>query len=381
MRLNLPADRAALDLVGFPHSHGPAFERVAVQERCVIMSRAVGEACTQLIEEGYQTKGYRIHAKSCTWGPMAGFVCLDPRFNKKGLDGAKSNANEHMESFANKNVAHDRQWKANTGPIYISDERIQWLRAHGQLGVPRHAPTLKGIDLVLGTYHFNGIEPIHYALIKNHHHIPPGARKPMWALCLDTTTYTRGGLRQETLGRPHQYSRDFGQRYEHVMGMINPYADNPRSPYSVITGDYDLFTVWPMIRDFDPIHEDNRFAGASSNTGILANEHPQLGNITNRVFLIAQLLNSVIGAMTGLPLRNMCHHSDETGRPYVKDVDLPLIGFLPDRKGKCFTYGIRDIEDMKAFTGAAQQLGYMVLMNTGWEAQLGKVGVVMHRNR
>jgi hypothetical protein len=310
---------------------------------------------------------------------MAGFVCLDPRFNKKGLAGAKSNAKEHAESFANHNVPQDSQWKATTGPIYISDERVRWLRAHGHLGVPRHAPTLKSIEMVLGTYHFNGIEPMYYALIKNHHRILPGARKPMWALCLDT--YARGGLQQDTLGRPRRYSDDYGKRYEHVMGMINPYADNPRSPYAIITGDYDLFTAWPLIRDFDPFHEDNRYAAASSNDGILAKEHQQLGNITNRVFMIAQMLNSVIGAATGNALRNMCHHSDETGRPFVSEVDLPLVGFLPDRQGGCSTYGIRDIEDMKAFTEAARKLGYMVLLNKGWVQQLGNVGVVMHRDR
>ncbi|TYC52102.1 hypothetical protein FMN50_18990 [Rhodobacterales bacterium] len=47
-------------LTGIPRTHQTAFQRVSNAENCIIMCRAVGTACTQLIEEGYASKGFHI---------------------------------------------------------------------------------------------------------------------------------------------------------------------------------------------------------------------------------------------------------------------------------------------------------------------------------
>ena len=47
----------AHELVGFPESHCVAFQNVANYARCIIMNRAVGDACKMLIEESYASKG------------------------------------------------------------------------------------------------------------------------------------------------------------------------------------------------------------------------------------------------------------------------------------------------------------------------------------
>jgi len=74
--------RVAIGETGMPISHGEVFQRVANQTRCVIASRAVGKWATGLLLESYATKGFHNKAKSCPWGPMAGFVMADPRFTK-----------------------------------------------------------------------------------------------------------------------------------------------------------------------------------------------------------------------------------------------------------------------------------------------------------
>src|SRR5580693_9311219 len=85
--------------IGMPVAHKQAFLDVAADQRCVIMVRATGPTCHGLLEEGYDTKGYRIHGKSCDWGPMAGFVMRDPRLNKYGRAKADFNRKKHEEAL------------------------------------------------------------------------------------------------------------------------------------------------------------------------------------------------------------------------------------------------------------------------------------------
>ena len=63
----------AYALTGIPSSHGEVFQATADATRCMISSRAVGKYATGLIMESYASKGFHNKAKSCNWGPMAGF--------------------------------------------------------------------------------------------------------------------------------------------------------------------------------------------------------------------------------------------------------------------------------------------------------------------
>ena len=104
-----------------PEAHKNAFLTVAKSERCVIIVRATGPTCHGLLEEGYDTKGYRIHGKSCDWGPMAGFVVRDPRLNKYGMGKEKFNRAKHTESIDLD--AEGQGWKASTTPLIIYHKR------------------------------------------------------------------------------------------------------------------------------------------------------------------------------------------------------------------------------------------------------------------
>jgi hypothetical protein len=67
---------------GFPKVHVDAFKSVACRNKSVISSRELNPLCTDLVLEGYAAKGFHIKAKTCDWGPMAGFVPEDYRFTK-----------------------------------------------------------------------------------------------------------------------------------------------------------------------------------------------------------------------------------------------------------------------------------------------------------
>jgi hypothetical protein len=87
---------AAQEVEGFPKKIQQVFRAVCEEKNTIILSRVPGKAALQLIEEGYAQKGYHIKAKSCDWGPMAGFVCKQPIFNKKGLANLLSNLKAHV---------------------------------------------------------------------------------------------------------------------------------------------------------------------------------------------------------------------------------------------------------------------------------------------
>jgi hypothetical protein len=174
--------------------------------------------------------------------------------------------------------------------------------------------------------------------------------------------------------------------FKHMEAMVNPNPAWPRGHHkNAITGDYDLMAVWPMKANYDPTDEDRRLGGmgAAGVTGrgglkgndiIVQNEDSRRGNITNRVFLVAQMINSAVGAIGGgFPLRNMCHHSDEGGRPFVGDVDLPLIAFLPTQR-RNYTFALSTINHFRAFSCTVDTMGFQVILNAGWMRQVGSIG-------
>ena len=61
-----------------------SFVKAAVCTQTIISSRTPGGAGLDLINTGYDLKGFQIKAKSCDWGPMAGFICQLPFLNKAG---------------------------------------------------------------------------------------------------------------------------------------------------------------------------------------------------------------------------------------------------------------------------------------------------------
>ena len=84
---------------GFPAEVCRAFQNTANETKMIVMSRVPGGNCTSLISDGYDLKGFFIKAKSCNWGPMAGFLCQMPPFNKKGEANLMSNAKANKEYF------------------------------------------------------------------------------------------------------------------------------------------------------------------------------------------------------------------------------------------------------------------------------------------
>lgn len=113
---------------GMPIEHARCFQRVADSSRCVISSRSVGIYSTGLIRENYASKGFWVKAKSCNWGPMAGFTLSDPRFTKRG---GSPEARESQRKDIQAGLNHD----ASEMQVFITDDRRKTLEGRAPAGL------------------------------------------------------------------------------------------------------------------------------------------------------------------------------------------------------------------------------------------------------
>jgi hypothetical protein len=349
--------------IGMPESHALSFKSVAADQKCVIIVRAPGPTCRQLLEQGYDTKGFRIHAKSCDWGPMAGFVLRDPRLNKRGAAGAQYNADEHKESFSDRK--NGAGWVADTVPLKLYEERIAWLRTQGLITVKVNGAWNR-FDGEVKQHEVS----FHYSLRKEF-----STAGVVWGVYIEDTNFKQVG--------------GTGKEGDPLLAMTNPrhHRSWPDDDFrNAVTGDYDLFSVWPYVANYDHHGEDRRVLGTAQNwTQRHHIEHKlernftvehkftadrqgtKLGNVTNRIYMICQLLNSMIGQSSvdkwgPFPQRMVCWHSDETTRPFVNDVDLPILAFSPSRH----EYGIETIQDFREFIQMCEDDKIRVILGEGW---------------
>lgn len=344
MPINMP-QLAAEALTGIPIAHQIAFQQVADAESCVIMSRAVGDACTELILEGYSSKGFHIKAKSCDWGPMRGFVVEDPTLSKK----APTHAAVTGQSREIVNAFHN--WQASATPIYISDARKQSLQRDGfivRVGA-------QGTDEIFRSrkqWSPTSVQVRNFVLRPRNIPAfmrPPNGNGAMWGVRYSP----HDPQRTHALGNTGIVQDD-----EAVYAMVNPALMGgraaPGSVRNAVTGDYDLFSLAAEQgggTPYNPDVTDRRMIGVRQlEANINANvnpvgEDPHLGNMTGRHHTIRNRLNTAFRT-AGYQGGNMVHHSDEAGRPFVNDVDLPVFAVVP---GHLQPYGLSNIGDMREF--------------------------------
>jgi hypothetical protein len=388
---------------GIPELYSEAFFTVAKNNDCVVMTREPGEACGMLLAQDYDGKGFFIKAKSCNWGAMAGFVCLDPILNKNAFGGAWSNLKENLHSL--KDVYEDGK-KAGVTQIIISQERLDWLIKNGKIA----GGYTEDKQFYSGTSAEDDLT-INFLLVKESNN--------RWALFYDLLTVYNSLLKSKIteineiatladafqtklegrdkkefnsktfeeywkLVSDKQYLKKFAELkpklsgldptgcYYPVMAMTNPHQ-----PYSGdlaylngVTGDFDLYAVWPKV----PNEDDNRIVGMKSgmtNEDIIKGEKSArlaklIGNISQRVFNIGQEINSLI--LHQYPQNpNRVFHSDEAGRPFVDSVDS-AVAFTPDKK----IYKIQNAKDLGNFINMMSDQGYSCYVNKGWEEPLKK---------
>lgn len=160
-----------------------------------------------------------------------------------------------------------------------------------------------------------------------------------------------------------------------VNGIQSPYLayrDEANHYKNAVSGDYDLFAVWPFTpnasfemttriseraskpsksdetqRLFIPVEAKENAVEITKSRNVFiefigtyqeleGKEDPELGNINDLVLFTAQMLNSLIRAQyRGQNVQdrgqfpNRAFHSDEGGRPGVDEIEYPIACFVP----------------------------------------------------
>ena len=340
-------DRQACDLTGIPYTHAQAFQQVADRTRNAISSRAVGIYATDLILENYASKGFHNKAKSCNWGPMAGFVLDDPRFTKVG--GSARGVHEQGEA-----LMHAISEGACEVPLFISDNRRQWL-------IKKRLCHF--VDRDSDSYTLYAVSPwglrLDFRLMRDK---PRGAKEKMWAVQYRRSD--RLGVRS---------SGSAGAGWIPVMAMRDPLCAVHASDYrAATTGDYDLFAVWARRENYRPDSADKRMVSHARLEENIRRKMPDtgedrhLGNVTPRVLAVRDALNIAI-QRRGYSSGNMVHHSDEGGRPFVGDIDLPIFAVIP---GRSACYALPSVAGLRQFITAELNREYAPVFSPGWMKQL-----------
>ena len=213
----------ACAVTGFVEKHASACETVARQMEAIILFREPGAMARGLIEEHYCMKGFRIDTKSCNWGPMSGFVCVDPRLTKDSIYESRNATwtseavtGHIVEKFFGK--VDDASWVADVMPIAISRARIDELTKKGVI-----KPTADGADLIGESRATKGTTVLNWRLV------PVGNASNSWLRVEGTSTAGYYVLCVNSrVKAPFKQSYPTGaaridfRGHETILGLINP---------------------------------------------------------------------------------------------------------------------------------------------------------------
>ncbi|WP_299493381.1 anthrax toxin-like adenylyl cyclase domain-containing protein [Acaryochloris sp. IP29b_bin.137] len=417
---------------GFPEQVSKAFQKAADELNCVIWSRVPGKACTTLIDEGYNLKPFYVHGKSCNWGPMAGFVCQLPALNKAGTSKMAYNLKEHINSLvwlvSTQATERERDKVADSLflPLVISDKRKQELLNSGFL--PNHKKI--GNDLIFGIaqdkdetiafeyvikkdatsnlwhiYHRNiyikdrdryvsylkkngdkfsidqeDANKRNAEILASYNEIIEESIEPVdrSEIVINDIVQINQGIRELNIIPVEKVANPLENFYP-VNGVQSPYLayrDEKDLYKNAVSGDYDLFAVWPFTPNisfemttriselpapqpaqpnnvknlFIPVEKKENALEITSSRNVFiefigtyqeldGKEDSELGNINDLVQFTAQTLNSLVRAQylgKHAPDKgqfpNRAFHSDEGGRPGVDEIEYPIAFFMPSSK-------------------------------------------------
>ena len=334
------------DKTGLVPAHLIPLQRVASEHNCIIGIRPVDKLATALIEAGHPTKGFHIKGKSASWGPQAGFICVEQRFSK--LENASP---ERIAKFNLQTQACIAEGHAAAVPLEVSQSRL-------------HALFEQGLIDKLSPENSRGVSHLRASG-------PGGERYAFEALRLPGNGEARylishRGAPLEVLA-PHAEARSF-------------------------TADYDLMVIAPHVSDLGP--EDNLqvpdvshqvFRQRLENYRTLP-EHAalrqdyddpasfyrksdgEIGNASERARRMIGVLNQ---ALVG-DGEKVVHHATDSANPVTDpESNYPATFALPCKIGRfeplCI---IENKDDLAELVMQAKNAGYHVPLNPLWEKEV-----------
>ena len=360
---------------GFPDPHVQAFKRVAMQMKMVISSRELNPCCTDLVLESYAAKGFHIKAKTCDWGPAAGFVVEDYRFIKGSTDFEKQK----------KSLAAAFSDGAVAMPLFISDERLGQLKSRKILSVVKQ----DGNRAEATAFSEKDNRLYKFVLVKTGG--VPGGAGSMWGVYYDPSENPEPSPSRKVSGLALPLAKDL----QPLMGMVNQEnADGGKlGVKSAVAGDYDLWCLFPHGQVKDSGINDRPMplkaampksvAPAILNKAVAAGvvyspqgklefakakENPDLGNFSLGVMKVKNALNQAC-AGAGYSGGNIVQHSDYGGNPFG-EIDYPLIFFVPNAQftiADAMVVGQAEgLVKLKQVLKEIDKRGFVIKLNPAW---------------
>lgn len=340
---------------GMVASHAEVFKKIADEEELVLVSRALNPESTALLIENYAAKGFHVKAKTCSFGPMAGFVCVDPRFTKS--------VDPKQLEWQKKEVEKAFAAKAGRTQICLSSKRLSELEREKQIKTVEVEGDRKLIECTSPSK-----ERFLFVLLK---------RGELWALYYEPSETKKPGFAHL---RTEAAVPEKGAGLVPVSAMVNP-GSGQRGYRDAIAGDYDLFALYPKEgSSHDHLHGGRNVAQkaklpASASPQLkerakaftelssqeLEREHEHMGNITPLLTKIKASLNQGIKGK-GYQGGDVVMHSDESGNPFSSAPDYPLLAFVPTQPPRA----IHNQAEFMALVKEVRTAGYRATLNPNW---------------
>lgn len=420
---------------GFPEAVTRAFLKTADAADSMVSTRVPGEATTQLIQERYDLKGYRIKAKSCNWGPMSGFLCKLPPFNKKGELNMAGNLKANKNYCEYLKTDYIKKYEDAFVPLKISETRKQdflsatknppKVKTNGNriYGIAQNHPTSPTVVmeflLIKEGQGKKSLWNVYYGNVYTHPALKTGPNTGLqdpqgrfslyeFPALLNNYSPPKTGpagseftaaevadlktLLGQINGLPQRNNSTTTHYLEGIQNPYPPYSTNETKYLNAVTGDYDLFAVWPkipllgfdllprlteidkssvsMMTDADiawkqylekeealmpdlteqtksvklfvPVAGKNLSLELTKSRFVYLeiiptyheigkSESPDFGNINEGVFQAGATLSNFVNLQYGgqKETPNAAFHSDEGGRPGLEEIEYPSAVFLP----------------------------------------------------
>lgn len=306
---------------GIVDAHAEKIAKAMKRLNTFLFVRPTEYASTILIKSGYATKSMDVHHKSSNWGPMAGFVPVDPAFSKR-FDGKKPNPDA---LHAKGNEVHGVAQRVH---LQLKPDVISALTT----GVGRHPATMREIQ----GFHLAGSSV-------SRGYASPGTRFYMYPALAGQIDYSNASPQKALFCVTSDFKAWWVQWSDRDEGDLVPiyvwaYQGNP------VTGDYDLWMVaphitwWRLHTQIVGVTDEHSKSAASLYTNwLLKYLNRRCGRSDNAVFQ---------------------HGAEAQNYGFTQKLDEKLAMFTPGG-----TYRIVSRKEMPKILADLQNRGYLVIWN------------------
>jgi hypothetical protein len=342
-------DLCKKESIGIVPIHLIKLQHLSHKTNTIISIRPVDMMATELIANGYPTKGFHIKGKSANWGPQTSFICV-----KQGLS-KLADRPDKQEGF-NKEVQDClSKGHANKVVLEITKTRLDLLVENNYIKNIKYGANRQPLEIEASTP--KGV--------MHKFELAPGSDKGVWQVIYN--------------GEPVE--------------VLAP-AGSGHKPF---TADYDLFMIAPPFEDYGvedtlSVHDvshhifkermDSYITAHEKLPGKLKGEYldedefyaqvdKEVGNASMRIRnMISSINEHLVG--NGEPV---VHHSTDTCNPFTDiEANFPAVFTLPKAFGE---FGeicvVRNVEELKSFAQKAKDEGYYVPLNPVWDKEITNI--------